>query len=312
VMSSPRVSIIVTSFNYGRFLAAAIESCLAQTYPDTEVIVVDDGSTDDSRRIIEGYGSAVQAIFKENGGHASAINVGFAACSGDIVCPLDSDDIFAPHKVERTVSAWKAQPGAFLAYHQLQTIDASGRRSGSPWPARTWNGCISQRIQNSGGWWPRPTTSGLCFSRPYLERVLPMPVGFRVWPDTYLAPPAAILAPVIGINEALGSYRYHGDNTITKVFPSGETAHDRQEIADRRVTQMEMEGRLLKACLDQLMATPPPLRTEGNPELLSARRTAGQPVSVWDVLRRWAMCPAIPVGMRPRVVAKAIDQLLAG
>src|SRR4051812_2571992 len=88
------LSIIVSSFNYGRYLPQAIESALAQTHK-CEVIVVDDGSTDDSREIIRGYGDRLRAILKDNGGQASALNAGFAASTGDAIIFLDSDDMLA-------------------------------------------------------------------------------------------------------------------------------------------------------------------------------------------------------------------------
>src|SRR3954451_20463787 len=96
----PLVSIVIDNYNYARFLPEAIESALAQTYPDTEVIVVDDGSTDDSREIIASYGSRVRPVLKTNGGQASAFNAGFAASRGDVVLFLDSDDTLFPEAVE--------------------------------------------------------------------------------------------------------------------------------------------------------------------------------------------------------------------
>ena len=76
----PFVSIVINNYNYGRFLAAAIESALAQTYPGTETIVVDDGSTDESRAVVDRFEGRVRALLKSNGGQASAINAGFAMC----------------------------------------------------------------------------------------------------------------------------------------------------------------------------------------------------------------------------------------
>src|SRR5688572_3590972 len=94
--SDPFVSIVINNYNYGRFLAASIDSALGQTYPRTETIVVDDGSTDDSREVIQRYAGRVRAILKANGGQASAVNTGFAACQGEVVIFLDSDDMLLP------------------------------------------------------------------------------------------------------------------------------------------------------------------------------------------------------------------------
>ena len=80
----PCVSIIINNYNYGRFLHSAIDSAIKQIYAHTELIVVDDGSTDDSRDIISSYGSKITPVFKPNGGQASALNAGFAVCRGDM------------------------------------------------------------------------------------------------------------------------------------------------------------------------------------------------------------------------------------
>ena len=79
------VSVIVNNYNYGSYLSEAIDSALNQTYPNVEVIVVDDGSTDNSREIIAGYGNRIVSILKENGGQGTCFNAGFERSSGDVV-----------------------------------------------------------------------------------------------------------------------------------------------------------------------------------------------------------------------------------
>src|SRR5271169_1272984 len=103
---SPLVSIIISNYNYGRFLRDAIDSALGQTYQSTEVIVVDDGSTDNSRDIIGDYDERIIPILKENGGQSSALNEGFAASRGAIVIILDSDDMLLAGTVEQVVRNW--------------------------------------------------------------------------------------------------------------------------------------------------------------------------------------------------------------
>jgi len=93
-MVKPSVSIIVNNYNYGQFLRQAIDSALSQTYPDTEVIVVDDGGGDRSPEIITTYGNRIIPVRKQNGGQPSVLNADFQAISGDIVIFLDADDYF--------------------------------------------------------------------------------------------------------------------------------------------------------------------------------------------------------------------------
>ena len=99
----PLVSIIINNYNYDRFLAEAINSALNQTYRKIEVIVVDDGSTDNSRNIIASYGSRIIPVLKSNAGQASSFNEGIKVSQGKIISFLDSDDLFHPDKVEKIV-----------------------------------------------------------------------------------------------------------------------------------------------------------------------------------------------------------------
>lgn len=213
----PLVSVVIANHNYGRFLRAAVDSALGQSHPRTEVIVVDDGSTDDSREIIAGYGDRVVAVLKENGGHASAINAGVPRCRGEIVALLDSDDVFSPHKIARVVKAFRKSPRAVLVHHQLRTVDADGTPRGPAWPHEVWSGDLRRRVARAGGWWPRPTTSALAFPRSFLETILPMPEcsepGRAIWPDAYAGDLAPFFGEIVGLPEALTHYRVHGKNS---------------------------------------------------------------------------------------------------
>src|SRR5690348_791805 len=106
---APRISVVVDNHNYGRFLREALDSILAEDPGGgaLEVIVADDGSTDDSRDILKEYASrGVKALLQERQGQATAFNNGLAAAKGDIVCLLDSDDIFLPGKLKAVTAAF--------------------------------------------------------------------------------------------------------------------------------------------------------------------------------------------------------------
>src|SRR5687767_9519121 len=210
----PLASIIVNNYNYARFLGEAIDSALGQTYAPLEVVVVDDGSTDESREVIARYGDRITAVLKENGGQASALNAGFAASRGDLVLFLDADDALLPTTVERAAELFE-QPGLVKVHWPMLEIDAQGQRTGElqpPYPLH--QGDLRTRSLREG---PvagdAAPTSGNLWSRDLLERILPMPEQeYRINADGYLVMLAWIYGLVRTIDEPLSLYRVHGDN----------------------------------------------------------------------------------------------------
>lgn len=211
--TTPLVSIIIDNFNYARFLRAAIDSALAQSYAPVEVVVVDDGSTDNSRDVISSYGNRVSAIFKPNGGHASAFNAGFRASHGSIVMFLDADDMLLPNAVEEVMRAW--HPGVAKAQFVLAHVDADGRALGGtvPYsPAQMPDGDIRASILDAGGYVGAPT-SGNAFARTVLDRLLPLPESqWHQAADTSLEIIAPFLGDVVSLRKTLGCYRIHESN----------------------------------------------------------------------------------------------------
>jgi glycosyltransferase involved in cell wall biosynthesis len=209
----PLVSVIIDNFNYARFLRAAIDSALAQSYARVEVIVVDDGSTDNSRDVISSYGDKVTTIFKPNGGHASAFNAGFRASRGSIVMFLDADDALLPTAVEEVVRA--CHPGTAKVQFVLAYIDADGHALGAivPYsPAQMLDGDIRASILEAGGYVGVPT-SGNAFARTVLDRILPLSESqWRQAADTSLEIIAPFLGDVVSLRKTLGGYRVHEAN----------------------------------------------------------------------------------------------------
>lgn len=109
-MTQPLVSVIIPSYNYGRYVGQAIDSALAQSYPNQEVIVVDDGSTDDTRDRLGAYGSRIRHLHQQNQGLSAARNTGIREARGDYLAFLDSDDAFHPRKTELQMNYLQAHP----------------------------------------------------------------------------------------------------------------------------------------------------------------------------------------------------------
>lgn len=214
----PLVSILINSYNYGRFLGEAIRSALAQSYADKEIVVVDDGSTDNSLEIARSFGDRIHLIAKENGGQASAFNVGFAASRGQIVCLLDADDVFLPGKVERIVEVFRQNPESDWCFENLRLFrDSEDDR----WTrdTRFTAGKVDARAAMRRGIFPRnieSASSGLSFRRELLARILPMPHAKSILLcDDYIKTACYALAPGVALDEELSLQRIHGANLYT-------------------------------------------------------------------------------------------------
>jgi glycosyltransferase involved in cell wall biosynthesis len=218
-MTQPLVSILINNYNYGDYLGAAIESALGQTYAHTEVIVVDDGSTDHSDQVLTQYQQRVQVVQQTNGGQASAFNRGFAASQGEIICFLDADDLFAPDKVEQVVAALQTDAALGWCFHPLTMWQVqSGKQQPSIATGTAGIYDLRSRIQQGQltGHMPIPmVTSGLCFRRSLLQQLLPMPTVIRITSDDYLKYAALGLASGYVLLDDLATQRLHGNNAYT-------------------------------------------------------------------------------------------------
>ncbi|NJO77608.1 MAG: glycosyltransferase [Cyanobacteria bacterium RM1_2_2] len=210
--AQPLVSIIVNNYNYERFLAEAIDSALAQTYPNIEVIVVDDGSTDNSRNVVAQYGERIIAILQENGKQGKAFNNGFSHSHGEIVIFLDSDDYLFPNAVEQIVQIW--QPETAKVHYRLSVVDEQGKSRGFTYPQgnrQLATGQVWQKLLEVSTY-PGVPTSGNAISRDALAQVLPVPDDCTTMADDYLSVLIPFYGEVLAIEEPLGAYRIHGNN----------------------------------------------------------------------------------------------------
>ncbi len=211
----PLVSVIIDNYNYGQFVADAINSALQQTYRNCEVIVVDDGSQDDSREVISRFGSQIQTIFKPNGGQSSAFNAAFARCSGDVICFLDADDVFLPGKLEKVLEGMAICPQGWCFHHIQWTDRDLNPLPTPPIPLSTGKYDFRAALLSGKCRFAPPATSGLAFSRTLLHRVMPIPEAITNGSDNYLKLSSLALEAGYFIQDQYALQRIHGQNAYT-------------------------------------------------------------------------------------------------
>jgi hypothetical protein len=216
IKSDPLVSIIITNYNYESFLANAIDSALCQSYQAVEVIVVDDGSTDNSREVINCYGHRVFPIFKQNGGQASAMNAGFFQSHGDLVIFLDADDMLLSDTVQLVVDAYWEEPDVAKVMYPLEVIDAKGQQIGELRPYAhlpIHSGTLHKHVLTFPFDMVWMSTSGNSFAASVLKQILPIPeTEYPLGADYYLSFITPLFGPVVFLQDIGAYYRIHGNN----------------------------------------------------------------------------------------------------
>ncbi len=153
------VSIIIPCYNHGHFLAQAIESCLAQTYPIHEIIVVDDGSSDNTCEVALQF-SRVTYIHQQNSGLAATRNRGIAAAKGELLQFLDADDMLLPTKIGRSIAVFEAFPTTGIVYtdYEKRTEDMSAeindRATRAQGKKPEGNNIVRQLVNSTAAYFP--------------------------------------------------------------------------------------------------------------------------------------------------------------
>ncbi|MFT3860522.1 glycosyltransferase family 2 protein [Micropruina sp.] len=208
------MSIIIPNHNYADFVGAAIESALVQDWPDVEVIVVDDASSDDSRRVIAEFGDRIDQLFlTENVGQRVACNKGFARSTGEAVIFLDSDDMLLPDCARLAAEA--LAPGVSKVQYQVRRVDNTGADTGTETP-RFSAAIEPARIRfwyDRTSAYPTPPGSGNAYARWFLERIMPLgELPDARFIDSALLSAAPVLGDVVTIPRPLALYRRHDRN----------------------------------------------------------------------------------------------------
>jgi len=213
-MTTPLITVLITTYNYGRFIEQAIDSVLSQDYPldKMQILVVDDGSTDDTAERVKKYYSHIEYFSKPNGGQASALNFGFARASGEIIALLDADDLFVPSKLSRIAQAFQEHPEVGLVYHRTREWKPETNQY-TEYEFIPVSGDLHKEPDRFDLYTPQPTTC-VCFRRTSVNPLLPMPERMRMCADCFLVALIPFLAPVLALDEFLSVYRIHGDNSF--------------------------------------------------------------------------------------------------
>ena len=247
------ISIVITNYNYGRYVREAIESALAQTHSAIQVIVVDDGSTDESRSIIEAYGERVIPVLKENGGQASAFNAGFRLASGGAIIFLDADDTLNGDTAAKVAKEFAARPELAKVHYRLELMDRNGRPTGGSTPPVGLHlsaGDLRKALRAHPDDVTYPPASGNAFAVWALRRVLPMPEHeYRILADVYLLNMVPLLGPVEALPEAGGHYRVHDANShhtsslrLDRVRATVRTIHATHGYMRKLADSLGLEG----------------------------------------------------------------------
>lgn len=208
------VSVIIPAYNHARYIAETLDSVLAQTYPIHEIIVVDDGSTDETPQVLAAYGDHLRVLRKTNEGAAAARNSGLEIATGDLIAFVDADDIWLPHKLESQVRCFEQGAAAGsplgLVHCGMEEVDAGGesicQRTDGLAGAVAEEMLLWRRVVILGG------GSGVVMPRKVIQEVGGFDASLSVSCDWDLYLRIALRYPVGFVAGPLLKYRLHGAN----------------------------------------------------------------------------------------------------
>jgi glycosyltransferase involved in cell wall biosynthesis len=274
---TPLVSIVVPAYNLGHYLAATIESILAQDYPRVELIVIDDGSTDNTREVLARYTGRLHWESQPNAGQVAAMNRGFAMAQGEILSWIGADDLLLPDAASTSVRQLEAHPDIVLTYCDFNQIDPNGRiirriRT----PDYSYRAMVAKVIC--------PPGPGAFFRRSAWQATGAWDTSLKIMLDYDYWLRLGLRGPFMRIPKVLALYRIHpGQETFSRM--------DQNKAAEPvRVITRLFELHTLPADLPPLKA-----RALGNAHLVSAQLhfRAGRYRAFFASLREaFALCPA--------------------
>jgi glycosyltransferase involved in cell wall biosynthesis len=203
----PKVSVIIPFYNQVQWVANAVQTVMAQTYRNFEIILVDDGSSEDINSCIDIYNEQLRYVYQENKGPAAARNLGISIADGAFIAFLDSDDLFLPDKIEKQVAYMLNAPEALMSHTSYQLVDIngnlidvvnSGQFAGYVYPAILLGCPIA--------------TPTVMIRREAFCNGLRFNENIRIAEDILLWSEIAQRSPILGIDQPLTRVRKHGKN----------------------------------------------------------------------------------------------------
>ena len=236
-----KISVVIPAYNYGRFIGEAIKSVLEQTYPISEIIVIDDGSTDNTKQVVESFGERVRYFAQKNSGVCAARNAGIKNSSGDFVAFIDADDTWLPEKIEKQLAKFAEDRKIGLVHCGLREFDSQT------------NETIRLYLDGEEGWvadelllFEKPVILGaggaVLVSRKALEEVGGFDTNLKIGEDWDFCYRIARKFKVGFVPEALVNYRYHGVNThlnVREMERSNRIAWNKAfETSDKKILRL--------------------------------------------------------------------------
>lgn len=210
--TTPRVSIIIPVYNGDRYIRQAIESVLSQTYQSYEIIVIDDGSTDNTSLFLEAYIKTIRYIYQKNQGVSAARNHGIALARGELIAFLDADDFFLPDKLTAQVGVFDAQPNLGIVHSGWRRVNQDGETIKDETP---WDYVPKLDLEGWLRWKPIGTMGTLMFRRDWLQKVGSFEAGLGQAEDVDLVLRLALQGcEADWLRESTVCYRQHDRNTM--------------------------------------------------------------------------------------------------
>ena len=211
-LATPQISVIIPAYNCDRYIGQAVESILNQTYPADEIIIIDDGSQDNTRQVLQPYSNYIHYVYQENQGVSVARNHGLKLARGEFIVFLDADDIFLPNKLATQLAVFQAKPQLGLVQSGWRRVNQQGE---TLMDATPWDYVPELNLENWLRWKPLGTMGTLMFRREWLLKIDGFEPGLAHAEDVDLILRMVLLGcESAWLQQSTVCYRQHDRNTM--------------------------------------------------------------------------------------------------